>query len=316
MTECRIAWTNSLDDWDSDYQKLPFTTLPQSLPYARVMREIHQQKTRFGVIDINGSKAGLVACQEVGLLGNRIHAVIIDRGPLWYEGFGKPDHLAAFFKEFNRQFPKRFLRKRRILSETQDTPANRTVLSTYLKRREKNPGYQTIIVDLKPDLEEIRGNLRGNWRNQLKKAEKGPLAITIDKDGRFLDTTLAQYTKDRLAKNYAGASVKLLKRYAHYAIPRHEFSLITACEGSEIIAAALIFSHGKTATYQVGWSLDRGRELNAMNLVLWEAIKMLKQDKIDYFDLGGISSKNEAKGLTTFKEGLGGQKICLIGHYE
>ncbi|HBA41433.1 MAG TPA: GNAT family N-acetyltransferase, partial [Alphaproteobacteria bacterium] len=47
----------------------------------------------------------------------------------------------------------------------------------------------------------------------------------------------------------------------------------------------------------------QGRKSAATNFLLWQAIEILKERGIDWFDLGGIHP-DAAPGLTHFKSGL------------
>ena len=81
-----------------------------------------------------------------------------------------------------------------------------------------------------------------------------------------------------------------------------------------MIAAVMIFIHGRGATYQAGWTTPYGRDKGAHHLLLWQAIVALKQRGVTSFDLGGHTHDNE--GLMRFKQGLGGHEITLIGSYS
>jgi len=175
--ECKIIWNSlSLPQWDARMNAAPHTTLLQSYPYAQAMRKAHQQGARHGLVMIDDDEAGLCQIQEVGLFKNIVHGVSLDRGPIWFKGFGKPAHWAAFLNEFNRQFPKGWLKKRRIMPEMADTPAHHTILKeSPFTHDKKIHGYQTITLDLSPDLETLRARLDGKWRNCLNKYRKARL---------------------------------------------------------------------------------------------------------------------------------------------
>ena len=82
----------------------------------------------------------------------------------------------------------------------------------------------------------------------------------------------------------------------------------------ERAAAMLFLIHGQAAIYQVGWSSDAGRDLNAHNLILWQAIQELRQRGVRRLDLGGVNTQRSA-GLARFKMGSGGEVITLCGTY-
>jgi len=89
--------------------------------------------------------------------------------------------------------------------------------------------------------------------------------------------------------------------------------LLVAEQDGDPIAGVLLAHHGKAATYLVGWTGDKGRELRATHLLLWQAIELLKADGYEWFDLGGVSA--EAPGVERFKLGLGGAETWLVGGY-
>jgi lipid II:glycine glycyltransferase (peptidoglycan interpeptide bridge formation enzyme) len=161
----------------------------------------------------------------------------------------------------------------------------------------------------------LRKNLKQKWRNALNKSEKQGLTIDIDQDGKSLDILLKRYMSDRLQKKYAGASPKMIKSLAKHAAPRGELLILNAIKDQDIIASILVFLHGTSATYQIGWSGQKGRVHNAHYALLWQAICILKQNNITDFDLGGIND-DSAAGVKAFKNGLGGQEIALIGQYS
>jgi lipid II:glycine glycyltransferase (peptidoglycan interpeptide bridge formation enzyme) len=68
------------------------------------------------------------------------------------------------------------------------------------------------------------------------------------------------------------------------------------------------------ATYQVGWSGDVGREQNAHNLILWRAIRELRERGVRTLDLGGVNTTRSA-GIARFKIGTGGQVLTCAGTF-
>ena len=277
--KCEIQWSRQKPlSWDEDFTALPFTSLLQANAYARAMIETQHQRPRYGIIYINDQKAGLVQILEAGLFGNLIHALILDRGPLWFDGFGEDQHFQVFCQTLNKHFPARFGRKRRFIPEQPDTDRTRATLKETGFTQQSHNIYQTAIIDISTSKDTLRKNLKKSWKNSLKTAEKANLSIEWDFDGKLYNEFHAHYLKDRLEKNYSGLSSTLLKALAKNAIPKKDFIIGQALskQGQEL-AAILIIRHGKTATYQIGWSLPQGRKTCANHLLLWEAIPMLKE---------------------------------------
>ena len=99
------------------------------------------------------------------------------------------------------------------------------------------------------------------------------------------------------------------KIYLYTAVKEKSF-----CNENENLGSLFSIQHGKTATYLIGISNDKGRKLNINYLLLWKAIISAKENKCLWFDLGGINA-NTPKGIKHFKEGTNGIFYQLIGEY-
>lgn len=313
MTDCTIEWREMrADEWDSLYALTVCPTLLQSYPYAQAIRKIRQQGVRHGIIHINGVQAGIVQMHEVSILRGMIHGISLDRGPLWFDGFGNAAHMRAFVVALDRLFPKRRGRKRRFMPEWTKNAA--VMEDSHWTRVPKIPVYQTHFVDLTGDIAVMRKNLHQKWRNVLNRAERENLDIIQDWNGDSLGALLKNYMTDRLTKKYAGASPKFLSALAQFTVPRQECMILHAAEDGEIIASVLIFLHGRGATYQVGWTTPYGRDKGAHHRLLWEAMIILKTRSVTVLDTGGFNENTG--GIKQFKDGLGGHAVALIGNYD
>jgi hypothetical protein len=309
-----IDWnTQSIKEWQDNFARLPRSNILQTYEYAMAQRIIARQKPRWGLIRIDGHPAGLVQILEAGIFKNALHALILDRGPLWFDGYGSALHVKLFFDELNRQFPLRFGRRRRVLPETQDGPtAQKLIAQTGFALQ--GPGYATAWLDLTPAEEILRSRLKQKWRNSLNKAERAGQTVEWDRTGSTMPWALPLYAGDRALKKYAGPEPVFLKTYLPLAAAGGNYLLGRAFKNKETLAFVLFITHGRSATYLLGWSSPLGRENVSHHLLLWEGIKMLKQKGIKELDLGGLNDE-DASGIKTFKEGLGGDTVRYVGRY-
>lgn len=305
-----------LETWEGHFRSIRRSTLLQHYPYAQANRAANRIGTRHGIIKIDGSCAGLVQLAEVGIVKNLLQAVSLDRGPLWFNGFGSPDQVAAFFRTFSQEFPKRIGRKIRLLPEVRDSDAYRTAISTSgYTRRSGFDGYQTIWLDLTKTEEKLRAGLNGKWRNILSKSERSNLVIADDWTGARSLPFLKAYEKDRQEKKYDGPPMDLLIALLKFMVPRREAVILSAAKDGRDVAGILILLHGTSATYQIGWTTADGRKLGAHHQLLWRAMVQLKAKGITDFDLGGINDESAA-GVKKFKQGLGGECVKLAGFFN
>lgn len=309
-----LDWnTQSIDEWEDNFSRVPYSNILQSYSYARAASPVLRQKPRWARILIDGKPAGIVQVFEAGILWNAIHAVMVDRGPLWFEGYGTALHVKLFFDEMNRRFPQRFGRRRRFLPETEDGPtAQKLIEQTGLAR--VGAGYETIWIDLTKSEEDLRSDLKSNWRNKLSKGERADHSIEWDEKGIMIDWVSGIYAGDKALRDYSGISPKLFGAYARAAAEKGDLLIARASKDGVPIAFAVSIVHGRSATYLIGWSSDAGRETAAHTLLLWETLLRLKNRGIKEFDLGGINDEGAA-GVKTFKEGLGGRAVRYVGRY-
>lgn len=320
--KCTILWnTLPLDQWQKRFASVAQSNILQSYSYAQACAKTYGQKARWGLIMMEDQEAGLVQIIESRLFFGGIHALILDRGPLWFDGFGGAAHIKLFFDEINQQFPKRFGRKRRILPEI-DTKiggggaVEQIIRQCGFEKKDNIYGYQTIWWDMTLDDATARAQLKSNWRGSLKKAENAGLEIEWDFDQKLMNEFKMHYIQDKLSKGYTGISPKLLNNLALFSAQQKSMIIGRAKLGGESIAGILLLMHGQCATYQIGWSMDKGRQNAAHHLLLWQARDVLKDYNVQKLDLGGINDHDEnQKGLSSFKRGIGGREVELAGHY-
>ena len=177
-------------------------------------------------------------------------------------------------------------------------------------------GHATVMIDLDRPEAELRSELDGKWRNRLVAAEASELSVhrigTNPGQYRWL---LDQEEAQRQTKGLAGLPLNFYEPYiGSRQQPSQCVLSLRADLGRERVAAMMFLIHGQAATYQVGWASDAGRDLNAHNLLLWQAMLELRSRGVKRLDLGGVNTVRSA-GLARFKIGTGGQVLTLAGTY-
>lgn len=317
IMKCEIFWNNlSLDEWNERFNSISHSNFMQSYVYALGASRFNRQRVRWGLIKIDDQEAGLVQIFEAGFLFNAIHGVVLDRGPLWFDGYGAASHLQAFLLEFQRQFPKRLVRKRRVLLEVEDGAAAQALIKqTGLKCHEDASSYETYCLDLSKRTEDLRADLNGKWRNALVKAEKQDLTVKWDFSGEFYPWIRELYEKDKKKRQYGGISSQFLDILTPFLLDYKSMIIGKVTCGGRDVAGVLFLLHGQSATYQIGVTTKVGRDVNAHHLLLWQGLSVLQERGIKSFDLGGINDE-DADGIKRFKKGMGGQPYRLVGHYS
>jgi hypothetical protein len=160
-------------------------------------------------------------------------------------------------------------------------------------------GVETAHWDIRPDLVHLRAGLSQKWRNRLARAERSGLEIDVQEMPADPDHwLLAKAQEHGKACGYRGWPPVLTAAYA--AEPKSTLLVQTADKS----AAMLFLLRGRGATYHIGWRAPEA-PVGAHNLLLWQAVTLLKAEGIQSIDLGILPKRNS--GLCHFKLGTGAQ---------
>ncbi|MEM6626953.1 MAG: GNAT family N-acetyltransferase [Pseudomonadota bacterium] len=237
-------------------------------------------------------------------------AALCSHGPVWLARLDTPAK-AEIYRELRRSSP---LARPRF---TLFTPADLNPGDS-LRRAGLNKvmtGYSTVLIDLTQNLEELLGGMRQKWRNRLRAAERSDLKLIENgskpSQYRWL---LNQETGQRAAKKYKAPPIAFAEAYQAAKGGKAGARVFRADLGREQSAGMMFLTHGRRATYHIGWANDAGRKTGAHNLILWTAINALKNDGYTSLDLGGVDTRHGA-GVARFKLGVGGRLETLPGTY-
>lgn len=174
--------------------------------------------------------------------------------------------------------------------------------------------WESIWVDLSPDIKVLRQRLDAKWRNALTASEKAGLTLQVNDDEDAYEWMMTRYQELMRNKNFQGIPVNLLVALRK-RLPRSSKPVVLrAYHDGEVVAAVCLAHHGSAATYLLGWNGTLGRNIKANQYLLWQAILLLKTSGSIGFDLGGINAE-DTFGITAFKLGLGGERYELVGEY-
>ncbi|MHA7889239.1 GNAT family N-acetyltransferase [Roseicyclus sp.] len=172
---------------------------------------------------------------------------------------------------------------------------------------------QIAEVPLAPSHAAMLAAMRGKWRNRLRHGLAQGLTVTqaaMPPDPRHW---------------LLAAEARAARRLGYHPLPPVMIAalagadpgagrLFTARGPDGPIAAMLFFRHGRTATYQVGWSDAAGRAASAGPVLMWHAMQALQANGAEVIDLG-LAEPRTAPGLARFKLGTGARLRVLGGSW-
>ncbi|MEY3886861.1 MAG: hypothetical protein RL650_953 [Pseudomonadota bacterium] len=303
-----VHWEgHELEDWDRIHASAA-GALQQDWAYGSCLKMLGVPVLRARVMD---QGVQIAQAQFIVRKWGRLGAVALcTRGPIWSQALS-PEAEATVYKAMKKSLP---LTGIRFMAVTPEVPEG-TVHGLHPMRRVMT-GMSTVMLNIEMPMDDLRSQLEGRWRTSLVSAEASPLTI------HRVGTNVGQYRwlldnemQQRIDKNLEGLPLPFFDLYVQSRKqPSKNILTIRADLARDRVAAMLFLIHGESAIYQIGWTTDQGRDLNAHHLILWRAIEELKSRGIRVLDLGGVNTVRST-GVARFKMRTGGKVLTLAGTY-
>ena len=305
----KVIWDgHDAKAWDQDHGRLA-GALQQDWAYGETMMALGVACLRARV-ERDGQALAMAQfiARRVGLIAT---VALCAHGPLWLQPLSAREK-AQVLVALKRQLP--LWRPRLALFSPDETEATSGLRWPGMTR--VVTGESTVMINLEHSDAQLRAAMDPRWRNRLVAAEGAGLQVQrVGANPAQYAWLMEEELKQRLARGFSGLPLGWIHQYIHARKHVSKSALILRADAAGERAAAMLFLiHGQAAIYQVGWSSDAGRDLNAHNLILWQAIQELRQRGVRRLDLGGVNTQRSA-GLARFKMGSGGEVITLCGTY-
>ena len=305
----KVNWdTLSYPEWDAHHAAAA-APLQQDWAYGACMKTLGVGVLR-ALVEQDCAPVALAQFIVRRMVGGLANMALCSLGPVWLQPLSGADK-ARVYKALKKTIP---LKNLRVVAFT---PLEAQGPELGLSRwRRVMTGHSTVMLDLQPELEVLRAQLDGRWRYSLARAEES--SLTIHRVG----TNAGQYRwlldaemQQREQRGLHGLPLQFFDLYVpSRQQPTKTILTLRADVGRDRVAGMMFLIHGESATYQVGWTNDAGREHNAHNLILWNAIQELRERGVRKLDLGGVNTTRSA-GIARFKIGTGGQVLSCAGTF-
>jgi len=177
----------------------------------------------------------------------------------------------------------------------------------------------TLIVDVSPELDELRRDLDKKWRNCLSKAERSGVTVSSGTGLDLFDEFTAVYERMLARKQFAPSADIRKHRLLQQTLPSHlQMRMVIARQDGRPCAGAIYSAVGDTAVYLFGATDDHGMQTSAAYLVQWEIVRALKAAGVRRYDLNGVDPERNP-GTYHFKRGLAGKKgipVTFAGQFQ
>lgn len=296
--------------WTCLYSQIEKSTITQDWAYGDAKASVEGWDVLRGVLKVGSTEIGLVQVLIKKILG--IPCIVrINRGPIFFPGYDTIENWEDSILMLKRNFGLHNLKILSIVPEKTNSPMALDFMTKNHFIKMKRPNWESSWINLQLSEDNLRNSLKSKWRNQLKNAEKRNLLLEEwDND---LEPLLYLYQESMKERAYQGISIDLL-RYLHKNEEQSLLTMVVYGQDQDLIGFDIIYLHGSSATYLVGWENDIGRRNYVNNLLLFEILVLLKKRNFKFFDTGGIDAIHTEE-IAHFKNGLGGTDYELLGDF-
>jgi len=173
----------------------------------------------------------------------------------------------------------------------------------YLPDAPTSARYLGHKLALTSNEQDLLSCFRGNTRWHINKSAKEGLEIQIDTTLRSVEEFYRLHCMTRKRHGVPPQPFHFFRNIHEYILEKNLGYVVLASYNNTNIAGAVCFHFGNKALYKYSASDVKYRQLDASNLVLWEAIKKYSLSGYSEFCFGRTGCDDE--GLRKFKAGWG-----------
>lgn len=309
----RIVWDESTkDSWTGLLSRVEDSCHLHSWGYGEAIRLHTDMHVRRGIIYKSVKPIGIVQAIQKNYLMGFMTKTTVTRGPQWIEDLASQEDKAEALQILKLTFSNGFRERFELSPEMENSTQNKNLLKS-LGFEQIGPGLCTQYLDLKQNIQQIRSQCAPEWIQRLCLAEENKFHVSFSDDFMSLEWMLEKYNESVKTHHIEGPSADFIRCFLFNNERPLFIAKIVVVE--PLLAGALIVTHGKSATYLLGWSSPEGLEKNASHILLWKSLDHLKRMGIESLDLGGLDMKN-AYNITSLKQGLCPRSQVLVGDYR
>ena len=187
---------------------------------------------------------------------------------------------------------------------------------------EKSPMHlaaeHTVMIDLLKSEEELLTSMRRQTRYEVRRADKLGIEVLKDNSEAIFEEFQACQAETAKRQNFVPPTLKTL--LAEREAFGDKIVIYKALSENKPVAYGLIIKSGLEADYYEAASTELNRKLPGAYALLWQAMKDLKAEGYERFNLWGIAPAGQPghryAGVTTFKTGFGGEIVEFVPAHD
>jgi len=267
---------------------------------------------------------GAVQARLAGLPYLRFGMAYIRWGPLWKLQTGERDD--EVFRQIVRAVRNEYAVRRSLVVRL--LPALCVEGNEQYGKMLEEEGYElnrsghqdrTILMDVRPALEDLEREFHRKWRKHLNRARKNNLEIVEGEEDGLFEALGAIYKEMVQRKQFrSDADITPYRRTQRDLAPAEKLKIILCRANGEVIAGALFSTLGEMAVDLFRATSNRGIKTYGSYLVQWRVLEHIKQCGCHWYNLSGINPAGNPGGYQ-FKSQLAGENgrdVYFLGPFD
>ena len=186
--------------------------------------------------------------------------------------------------------------------------------------KDMQPKYASVL-NLTPDMSELRRNITSSNRNLINTAEKRGLRFRVSADPKDIEVFLPMQADTARDNGFQPQPDNYYRILAKTLMPRGVCHLYIAEHEGKPVASAIGFDWGTVRYYAYAASYHQlNRQVKAALPLVWWMVADAKEKGFELFDFGGTAPDDQPNhpwaGQARFKISLGGKTVERAGTWE
>lgn len=175
----------------------------------------------------------------------------------------------------------------------------------------------TLVVDLKPELDDILAGFEEKTRYNVKLSQKKGVAVKAMPNEEGVDIFYSIYRETAKRDNFLIHPREYYRKLYEELVKNGMAAILVAYFEDKPIAAIFNFCFGKKTWYMYGASSSVFRNLMPNHALHWNFIQWAKESGYETYDLWGVpanpSEKHPLWGVYRFKKGFSSRLVKWMG---
>jgi lipid II:glycine glycyltransferase (peptidoglycan interpeptide bridge formation enzyme) len=178
-----------------------------------------------------------------------------------------------------------------------------------------------VVLNINKSEEDLLAEMHSKHRYNIRYAEKKGVKVYRGKTNEDFEIFYKLLEETGKRQNFLNHPKDYYKKILELMQPKGIAHLLIAKYNEEALASWFVFTYKNVLYYPYGGSTNKHRNIQASNLLGWEAIKLGKKNGCTLFDMWGackdLNDTNDPEwGFTNFKMKFGGEFVEYMDSYE